>query len=225
MANLTDWKPEILPDIPLASDPALIVGVRNAVREFCEKTHLWIYTLDRFDVVANQAEYPLIIPANLNAELVAVENVKYKQDGFDDDQFVKLNPLSERQQDNEDYANWPFRTAPQPRFFLVDIPNHIMRLVEIPTEGSTQGLLVKTSIKPSLLATTVPDFLRDDYKDVIGDGAKADLFGRPGTPWAAATLAAAFKAKFDSGIGQGNYDQYTGHTNRKMRARYQEWAL
>ncbi len=225
MANFTDWKPEILPDIPIVSDPALIVGVRNAARTFCEKTHLWTYKLDRIDIVADQPEYALIIPPALNAELVAVENVKYKQDGFADDQFVFLDPLSERQQDLEDYANWPYRTAPQPRFFLVDIPSGQMRLVEIPTEASTQGLLVKVSLRPTLTATTVPDWIREEYKDTIAYGALADLFLRPGATWAAPQTAALFEEKFASGIGQGNYDQYTGHTNRKMRARNQEFAI
>jgi hypothetical protein len=112
---MTAWKNDVYP-VLLCPEPSLIEAVRSAARDFCNETHLWILALDRISVVANTQAYALAMPTAwlTLAEIVIVDNVKYKQTGDTDDQFVTLDPVSENQKDLHDSGNWKFRTALHP---------------------------------------------------------------------------------------------------------------
>lgn len=182
-ANLTDWGTEVNAHIPGVPEPTLQVAVRNAARIFCEKTHIWTQDLDRINVEGDTQDYPLSDPSNARVITVPKGGVKYKQDGEDDDQFITLEAASELQNDYFNFGNWKFVDAPTPRKYFVDNVNKQISLIPIPTDDSDEGLLVKVTLKPDDTCTTVPDFIYDDWKDVIRDGALGYLFGIKRASW------------------------------------------
>ena len=123
---LSAWEPEILPDITNVPRPALENAVRNACIEFCERTHLWTEDLDRITVAADTREYALTEPSG--ATIILVDDVKYKQDGLDDDQFVTLDPVSENQKNRKDSGSWKYResTSPSGYYALPDNPTELL---------------------------------------------------------------------------------------------------
>lgn len=220
--DLTDWSPDILPDIPTVPIVAIISAVRDAAVEFCEKTHLWKVDLTRISVVADTQDYTLTPPAS--SALVIVDNVKYKQNGQDDDQFVTLDPISKEQQNLFQSGNWIFATAPTPSQYWVDNVDKDLHLIPIPEDASTSGLLVHVVLKPSATCTTVPDFLYDDHRKAIASGALSNLYAKKGMSWYDPKEAQVYGAMFANDCNNAAIKRITGATKRPLRVQFRSWA-
>lgn len=61
-----------------------------------------------------------------------------------------------------------------------------------------KGLGVWVALKPLLTATTVENFIYEDYMDVISDGARARLFSMINQPWASAEAALFYKSRYEA---------------------------
>ena len=179
--NLTEWNHDIRP-FAKRIDPSIIKkAVRDAAIAFCEKTWLWTVNLTRISVVADQQDYALTDPSD--AEIIVVDNLKYKENGQDDDQFRNLDPISENQMDLSGSGSWPFAESSSPTGFWVDVVDKILHLYSKPTEASTDGLLVRVVVRPSDGCTSVPDFLYEEHRKTITQGALADLFSQLLIDW------------------------------------------
>lgn len=61
---------------------------------------------------------------------------------------------------------------------------------------TVKGLSVWVALKPTLTATTIEDFIYEDYLETIADGARGMLFGMAGMPWANGELAAYYTKRY-----------------------------
>lgn len=216
--QITSWKNDIYPTIA-CPEPSLIEAVRSAVRDFCKETYLWILTLDRISVVANTQDYTLSIPTawSGSAEIIVVDNVKYKQDGQDDDQFVTLDPVSENQKNLHDTGNWKERTSATPNGWWADVASKQLHFYYIPTAASTEGVLVEVVAKPTLSATVLPDFFYNDYRDTITKGALAHLFDQGHAPWYDEKKADKYMARFKIKCSEARWVPISGASKRRAR--------
>jgi hypothetical protein len=220
--NISDWYQNVLNYIPGLPYPALIDAGRKISRRFCKETWLWKNTLDLIDVVEDTSAYTLTIPAALYAELEAVpdDGVRYKQDGLDEELFNNLTCTSEDELDAL-YPNWRYKTHPTPSMFYVDNVNKNVNLVYTPEDASTEGLEVSVILKPSRTSTVVPDFLYDDYEEVIQAGMLSELFNRSSEQWYDPVKAGQHEVMFRNGVNDGKIKRFTGKTNKptniKMR--------
>jgi hypothetical protein len=63
---------------------------------------------------------------------------------------------------------------------------------------TVKGLSVWVALKPTLDATTIEDFIYEDYLEVIADGARGMLFGMAGQPWANGELATYYTKRYQA---------------------------
>lgn len=63
---------------------------------------------------------------------------------------------------------------------------------------TVKGLAVWVALKPTLDATTVEDFIYEDYLEVIADGARGALFGMAGQTWANGELATYYTKRYQA---------------------------
>jgi len=224
--DIIDWAPEILPWITGVPMPAIELAVRNAAIDFCKNTLLWTTTLDRITVEEDTADYTLELDTDLYAEIIGTDNVKYKQDGQDDDQFINLFPMSEVQMDMDTYVSgsWKFWTSPTPTHHWMDITTKTLHLYRIPEDESTEGLLVMLNIKPNDTTTTLPDFLMRDWRQVIGFGALGDLFQRKATPWYDKSAGVDYETKFNNKCNEALNLKVSGATKRPMGVRMRNFV-
>lgn len=213
----TLWYPEINPDIPGVPVPALREAVRAAAITFCEKTQLWRFDLDDIDVVADTNDYTLTIDASLEAEIVVIDAVKYREDGEDEDKFQSLDPVSEVQEDKNRSGGWrALNTDASLEYYVSPVDKTTLTLVGTVNNSSTDGLRVTVVAKPLRTATALPDFLYDDHREDIGYGAKANLFMRRGMPWYEPQLAMSYETRFRAACGNGKFRRVRGMTNKDM---------
>lgn len=221
---LTAWTPEILTQVVGVPVPGIKFAVRNAAIKFCEESLLWTYTLPRIDIVAGTGAYTLTVPVDQNGQVVGIDNVKYKQEGQDDDQFRRLDPISEAQQDLIDSGSWSFLSSPTPSRFYSTFLSKQLNFYQIPSEASVEGLLVKVNLRPTISCDDVPDFLYNDYRDAIKDGALAFLFGSNAMPWHSLEKSLYHKALFKDAYSDAKQDKITGPTKRPMRVKMRNWV-
>ena len=213
---LIDWYPEINPDIPDVPITGIIEAVRSAAIKFCEKTHLWAINLAEIDVVSGISAYTLTVPVAQYAEIVEVQNVKFKKDGDDEDQYQRVPQMSEVLNDLNSSAAWKYYGASAESkysHYIDPVNKTTLVLVPKPDENSTDGLLVKVVLKPLRTATVLPDFLYNEHREDIGYGAKANLFGRRGMVWYDPNESANNMAKFWAACSNGKWKKVKGGTS------------
>ena len=230
--DLTEWSPDILAHAKRATANVIKQSVRDAAIAFCEKTWLWTVDLTVMSVVADQQDYTLADPSD--AKIIVVDNVKYKEDGQDDDQFRNLEPISENQMDLNDSGSWPYRESSAPSGFWADVVEKELHLYPIPTEASTDGLLVRVVARPSDACTSVSDFLYEEHRKAIAKGALADLFSQEVMDWSDLTDPVSFnhllnkanfyEKKFESACNNVKIKKITGATKRPLRVKFQPFC-
>lgn len=78
---------------------------------------------------------------------------------------------------------------------------------------TVKGLSVWVALKPTLDATTIEDFIYEDYLEVIADGARGMLFGMAGQTWANGELATYYTKRYQAYRNRAANRKRLGLTN------------
>ena len=216
--NITEWIPDVFIEIgdnqcpPSKIKKAIILSLR----EFCKKTLLWQKDLDSISITDNSQEYSL---SSTDGDIISICNVLYKQDSLANDQFTRLTPTSKKYEDENSSGNWRYQTSVSPNRFYIENDKKI-NLVPIPTEASTDGLLVSVFLQPFITATAVENFLYVDHQELITLGAVSKLLSEEGTLWTNVEAGFRKKALFSSQCDDVSGIKTTGYTNRPLRVRF-----
>lgn len=216
--NISDFRSKVLRTIPSCPSPIMDEEIVEAIRIFCEETLIWKQDLaSRVSIVADTYNYTLTAPSD--TEIIAIHRVMYKQDGKDDDQFSEIDPTTEEVEDRTKPGQWRYTEAKSPSKFLFTIGG-VLRLIPIPTEASSEGLLVTVYSKPERGVITCEDFFFKRYLDAIKWGAQGRILSIKDQPWTDFALGKYYETKFEEEIGKASFEnQYSGRTLRKTRVR------
>lgn len=274
--NITEWREEILPDVPKCPAFTIDTAVLRVLRDFCEHTKIWTERLIAIQVVAYTCNYPV---SSSNGDIVGIDHVKIGT--------YKLDPITEDELDAKVH-DWRNATASLPQRYFMD-HDRSLRLVYTPNESSdvysaftdltfsasgktissaaggftaagllagqtidisgsslnnrevkavsvtdkiitveggladegsgdasatlaVNGLHVWVAIQPTLTATTIEDFIYQDYLEVIADGARAKLFSMVNQPWANGEYANYFGQRYKAYRNKAANKKRTGLT-------------
>jgi hypothetical protein len=205
MTNTSVWLPDVSSRVPGASKPEIDKAIITTIREFCTKTLLWKRKLTAVDVVAGTSEYTITAPAD--AAIVDIDRIEVS------DQFV--NPTSmdllDRMPDT-----WRSEEASQPSEYMVDAEK-VLTLREIPTIGITGGIIIWAILKPTPTATTVPDFIYDDWYEAILNGAVAFLMRIPNKSWSNLEGAEYYSGLYRAFLGDAKAKKVIGKARVSLR--------
>ena len=195
-----DWRTEVAKYVKFQSafNDTVDAEVKETVRDFCRDTGIWKITLTRVNVVADTAIYTLTVPSTDGAaEICYIDDVKYKENGADDDQFRTLSPFTRQEADNYDNGSWAFQEAPEPRKFYSNADKQLI-LYPIPTVASTAGILPRVAVRPTDAATGCEPLIYVEYKKAIAIGAASALMNMPNKPWSNAEMSAFYGKQYEA---------------------------
>lgn len=152
-----------------------VFQLRKALIEFCERSHVWQHTLS-IDAQEGVSDYPIEVPAG--ARFIAVSE-------------IEVNGCRMRA-DGRD-----FRIACACRGLRVEDET---LWVTSQNQDEEQAILVRVAVKPTQEACEFPEFLYQDWSDVIVDGAASRCFTIPKSSWTSAALATFYTKRFLVGI-------------------------
>lgn len=159
-------------------------AIVDTVRDFCRFTHLWKETLPLIDIVADQSNYTLN-PSTDHCDVpkvLGLDEVMYKEDGLDNQQFAPIDIVSREWLDTYD-KQWVYRTSPVPRMAAFDHLVDEVFLIDKPTVASTEGLFVRVWLWPDKSATTAPTSFFEKYYKAIAQGSAAEMMRMPNQRW------------------------------------------
>lgn len=220
--NFSDWRTEVGKYVQFASTYNDLVDseVKEVVRDFCRDTGIWKITLSRITTVADQATYTLTVPTtDGKSEICYIDNVKYKEDGSDDDQFRNLDPFTREERDDHENGAWAFHTASEPYKFYSNVEKELI-LYPIPENASTSGLLVRVVVRPMDDATKCPDFIYIEHKKSIAIGTAGAMCNMPNKPWSDATLGAALWDQYLNRRDEAHQMVKMGYTKKRQQPKF-----
>lgn len=165
-------------------------SIRNATVEFCEKTGLWKSDSVVTDVIAGESRYGFATPTG--SRVVECDTALLNS--------KPLVPMT-LQNLNEQMPSWRDLEEAKPRLFFMD-SDQTIRLVGVPTEDMSNALFIQVILKPSRDALECPDWLYEDWAEVIAHGALARLHAMAGRPWAKEKLVSYHMRMFRLGMAR-----------------------
>jgi hypothetical protein len=209
--SVDQWFPDVIPAAQLCPSKIIRREIVNTCRDLCDRTMLWTLELPAIDIVMNQAEYQL---TTTGASIAAADRAAYNGS--------TIFPVSETALDEDDTqvdgnTEWRTKTTDVPERYFVTIEKKI-RLVYIPNAAKTGGLKVWVILIPLITAIVVPDFLWDNFKDMVSDGARGRLKSMLDMPWTDLKTAGEFLASYEMQMVDAKQKKHKGFQRVKTRA-------
>ncbi len=180
MKDLDAFMSAIRPYAPGCANVTAFTQIRLAAIEFCERTKLWRWE-DDFDITGDDAEQ---ITTPYGSVLHELDIVLFEG--------RELDPATPSYLDLHE-CNWRTSTLSGMPRFVTQLELNTIRLV--PNQAGHVN--VYGWLKPTADAKQLPDFLSDQYREVIAAGALARLLAQPNQPYSNPNLGAGFGALFE----------------------------
>lgn len=200
MANVSDFRTDLLIEFPDVPIPLIDREVIRAVIEVCEKAYVWKEQLN--PQIATTGNQTMHLRTPKGSRIAGI--VEAYQDGH------RVVSATEKELDTSD-SSWrdsDVQSETINYFYLKDRSTAV--LSDIPSKR--MRFLIVALLKPSLEATEIPDFIREDYADLIISGAKFRLLKMNGKPWSNPNLAGAEKNQFERELKRAKAERLNDFT-------------
>lgn len=186
MALITAITPYIATEIPDAMTLLIEREIVQAASKFFERSRIWKDVQESQSTVSGTADYDVFMPNE--SDIVTWDYVLY--DGYDIDPVTEYELTAEQ-------SMWRDITG-YPTSYITNIRTKSMRLY--PTPNVVGTLKYELTLKPSVDATTLPDFAVEQFQDIIVDGTLARMYGQATKSWYNPDESAKRMRMFNNGI-------------------------
>lgn len=236
MTAIDDFVPYVVPYAGGASHPVAKRAVVEAIDEFCRKT--WYYRerlaaqriLDTDTVVGDFDAYPNPITVN-GAERYPIVQTKSEQ--YVIEAPTGMRPLVVVEVDAGGTMLKPitsFTAADTSAWYDKDgassyFTRNPSRVTEIfPTPETPDDIVVDVAFIPLHNASSVPDLLFTNFRQVICDGALSKLYAQSNQSYSDPKGAVYKNLAFTRGIAEARIEGNRGNTRAMVQARSRGWA-
>ena len=203
--NISDFRTEVDYYVKGVSGDATFIDAQliRTIRDFCKETWCWRIVLTAIDVVEDDFDYTLTMPdTDGKSELHMIDWVKYKEDGADDDQYSYVRPINIETEEvlssTGISAGYVYGDGSALDVFWVD-PDDTLQVRPIPNSvcAGTGNMLVKAIAMPDFTATKVPDFIYNDWLELISWGTAARIMRMAAKKWYNPQLAEYYSKQYE----------------------------
>lgn len=205
MATLDDFSKFILPDVHGCPSMVAEQAVLDSAIMFCEESRCHREQLADITLVASTPTYNIVTPTD-----TVISSIIWA--GLDGTEIFR----STRDRIEFQVPSWRTATGTPTHVVMDDI--RTIRTVPIPTGAAALNL--EAYLKPSATATTIQDFIYQEWHEVIAAGAKARLFAMANKPWTSAPQAESNGAVYTALINAAVSKNDSGHMRPSRRVRY-----
>jgi len=203
----TDWR-SFVPLVRMSTVKcpisAMIAKIRDAAREFCARSRVWVIVSDTADLYAGEEVYGLRPPSGVDfCDVLTVRHKGRRIEVRTPEQWRALG----------------YASADTPQYFTVTEPG-LVRLYPVPNEDQAGVLLVEVVAQPSVKSTQAPAFLLNRYGSIIAQGALARLLLIPDRPWTDMNSAVVSQRLFEDGIAGARITMEQGGGGASTTVRY-----
>ncbi len=192
----------INPYAPGCAAPTAYFAIRQAAIEFCERTRLWRYE-DEFDVSAAESE-SIVTP--YGSVLLDIERASCDGEPLEPRTVAWLD---------ERMPTWRDGGAVGDPKYLTQLELNTMRIVP----GKAGTVKISVWLKPSQDCMDLPDFMVDQYREIIAHGALGRILMMPNQPYTNGDLGAGFMASFQGKLVGLSGKSVTGQQRARVRTK------
>lgn len=203
MRDIIELSPHVLPWAANCPEPIMIQYLRQAAIRFCERSRSW-----RSDEVFPfiTADQDISLVTCCDSVIHEIESVRWRADGDNEWQrFIDPAPFSDRD-------DWDWNGSP--RYYTQRLPN-TLRVAPF----TTGQLRVVMYLKPDQRAETLPDYIFEQYPEIIANGALGKILMLPGKDFTDPQLAMLKQAEFDQACDQHFRDNLRGQQRARTRTK------
>jgi hypothetical protein len=178
----TPWEtfyPYLQPHVPGCPEIVIVQHLQEAAVDFCERSGVWRYDLESDFTSKSLSDYEVFLPNNTTLENILVL-------------YLNDSPLT-KVVDSYHFTSSGAGNG-RPSYYSI-YQDSFVRFYPTPDAKYTFGGVA--TIKPSLDATGVEDFIYNTHGRAIACGALGKLLNIPGKEWTNPELAAYYRMKFD----------------------------
>ena len=199
--------PDILPMVPGCPDSLIKNNIRSAVIELCERASVYQAELDPLTTVGNIYEYDLEAPSG-----TAVQKILWiTHEGKD------LEPLTSTLLEQR-IPKW--REGNGVPEYYVQQGSALVWLAPIPTATGVSSTIVRAVLKPTHTSSACDDWVMNDYRDTIINGALFRLLRIPNKEWTDLQGASVYGSLFNEGTMIAERKARGADTGVARRVRY-----
>ena len=209
MANISDWTSEARTRLSGAGADVLDQETKAAIREFYQKSGLWVETLENLSTTASVSTLDLsaaAASAGYDGSVYIVESIKY------DNSYLK----PQHRLDTSPTGSIPTE--------YYGISPGVVQL--IPTPAATVANIIDAVVILQPLFTS--DFVPDPAKDVFFDGILSGILGRmmlhPKRPYSNVGLGQYHMKQFNNAIGEARDFSRRRFTKTENSWAFPAWA-
>ena len=197
MQSLDVFLSRLIPRVPGCPDVLAKQALVDSAIEFCEETQITQATVAPMNVVANQAAYTLVLPAQqaISCTLKAWYN------------DVQLYPISATNIDSilayvSSAGSATVETGIPNSFY--ELSPGVIAVYPVPLASVATSLSARVATKPTRAADSLEDILYNDWVDGICAGAAQRICSIPSMPFTSAMQAQAEKLQFWSAVSSAS---------------------
>ena len=178
----------VSPEVKGAPQEMVRQALVDAADVFCVESRAWSEVQDAVLLINGEGQYEAELPNGARA--LSVKNIWCGSN--------KLSPVT-MDQLSVVLPDWQTATSSLPRWYCGEFDRKSFRLFPVPTLPTT-AIRIQGVFAPNESSESLPDFLWEDYRNIIFAGAKATLMLKPGMAWYNPQLAAVNASAFELGI-------------------------
>lgn len=190
MVNWDKFYDYVMPSVQGCPVSMVKNAIRSACIEFCEKTLIWKQDSILNDVLEGYNMYVFAPPKE--AKVVMPYRVTFNG--------VEVQP-TDLQSLESFMPDWKDMKEETPKYYFLAFDD-VVRLVGTPTKSFINALSADVALKPTRSAEKCPEFIYNDWAEVIAAGALARLHAMSGKIWATPELVSHYTKIFREGISR-----------------------
>ena len=210
MTPYESFFPYIMPEVPGAPEPLVVMAIRNSCIEFCERSLILTRDHDPITMRTKIIDYDLEPP--IKETLV----IKIQQVWVEGSKIYPLAPDAIRAAGiyNRLYSEYEENLS-TPQFYLQK-DERTITVWPVPDKVYRNGLTLRVALKPTRDSENVDDVLLEDYAEAIAAGALQRLMSSAGKPYTNIQMAAVNKMIFDRGVNLAKLRMNAGHSRASL---------
>lgn len=195
-------------ETPGVTDGIIVQTIATVAMDFCERTRVWTEIQDPVALVDNLNQYDMEGPTD--ARVLTIANVWAANRELKATTMAALVYV---------LPNWQTAKASQPQYYSVARDLKVITVYPIPLQAQSAPLTFRAHYAPRRTATTLPDFLGDNYHDALVAGAKARLMLQVNVEWSNPATGMFYQQAYEQAVAKAQSDQLHEQAPAPLRVR------
>jgi len=206
--------PWVLVNAPGCPEISAVQALKDATIQFCEQTLIHQVDHDPISSIANIADYDLESPVS------GTRVHKIMRAWYEGNILMPVAPdeVSEPTVYNQNIGGYQKRTGTPTGFIHKDHAS--LSLIPVPDVSRANSVTLRVALAPLRSASTVADFLYENWGEFISNGATARVMAMPNKAFHNPSAAAYHQTRYQIGINQARQQANHGYNRSNLQVKF-----